>query len=433
MRKIVAMMFFLLVLSGCEEIENPPIDENPDEVIVDTTAPTISLFGDTEVTMKVGQEYADLGASALDDSGVAHVVTIGLDELNTSEPGHHYLYYYAYDDAGNQSEILQRTIRIEYPEPGIISAMTYESYDFLAVSTMTIDMNHVLDELTLSIYDGDILLETVEVTSSEFSYVFENLETNGTYEVHIDGYYYPLPWEDPVPFSKTSLSVGTYRTIKESWRDDINNDIVFDLLEQMVYLPFDSSTDNYAKEMVLQLSRVGEHLLNILSEQEQWYVLVDGKITQVPEYQILAGVPINDGTGDTIDDRPAICCQPTVVKINYHGTSINLMLQMTGSMLDALYFGYIPDPDGFLIMYYPISMTDYWMDIYNAEAETMFPNSRYSDNEYDFFIEAFAYYYFSDLSNQELADNAPRAYAFFRDMEAIRNGDIPIEWWNTPE
>lgn len=61
--------------------------------------------------------------------------------------------------------------------------------------------------------------------------------------------------------------------------------------------------------------------------------------------------------------------------------------------------------------------------IYPAESELMFPYSRYNQDLYQYFIEFFAYYYFTDLSNQELLDNAPQTYAF---IEALIANSIEV-------
>ncbi|MGK0273162.1 MAG: hypothetical protein ACI88H_003841, partial [Cocleimonas sp.] len=77
---------------------------------VDTVPPVITLTGNPEVVLQVGQEFVDPGFSASDDRDGTTVVTItGLDLVDTSKPGEYVITYTTVDAAGNTTTE-QRTI-----------------------------------------------------------------------------------------------------------------------------------------------------------------------------------------------------------------------------------------------------------------------------------------------------------------------------------
>jgi endoglucanase Acf2 len=84
-------------------------------IVVDTTAPVISLVGAASVTHEQGTPYSDPGASATDtvDGAVAVVTTGSVDDA----VGTYTLTYTATDAAGN-SATETRTVIVEAPPPG---------------------------------------------------------------------------------------------------------------------------------------------------------------------------------------------------------------------------------------------------------------------------------------------------------------------------
>ena len=78
-------------------------------VVVDTTAPVISLHGDANITHQAGNAYLDANASwsdLVDGSGV--IVANG--EVNASVPGTYVLSYNYTDAAGNAAQTVTRTV-----------------------------------------------------------------------------------------------------------------------------------------------------------------------------------------------------------------------------------------------------------------------------------------------------------------------------------
>ena len=80
-------------------------------VVVDTTAPLITLHGDSNIIHEAGNPYIDANASwsdAVDGSGV--IVASG--EINASEPGTYVLSYNYTDAAGNVAQPVTRTVHV---------------------------------------------------------------------------------------------------------------------------------------------------------------------------------------------------------------------------------------------------------------------------------------------------------------------------------
>ena len=77
---------------------------------VDVTAPVISLYGEREMTLTVGDEYVELGARAVDAvDGVLEVEISG--DVNTSVAGTYIVSYQAQDEAQNTSTVT-RTVTV---------------------------------------------------------------------------------------------------------------------------------------------------------------------------------------------------------------------------------------------------------------------------------------------------------------------------------
>ncbi len=88
-------------------------DPEPDP---DTTAPIITLLGDSEINLETGVSYVDVGATALDD--VDGDITANIDianPVNTNIPGSYIIAYNVSDSADNPAEQIIRTVIISEP------------------------------------------------------------------------------------------------------------------------------------------------------------------------------------------------------------------------------------------------------------------------------------------------------------------------------
>lgn len=85
--------------------------------VVDTTAPVITLNGNANVTLTVGDDYTDAGATAADIVDVSDVVSVGGDVVDTSTAGTYTVTYDAVDEAGNHATQVTRTVTVNEPAP----------------------------------------------------------------------------------------------------------------------------------------------------------------------------------------------------------------------------------------------------------------------------------------------------------------------------
>lgn len=89
------------------------IDSLPQRVEpLDTTPPVLVLEGDDSVNLKVGEDYEELGATAMDevDGDLSEEVQI-VGEVNTDQPGEYAVEYSVIDEAGNEAR-KTRTVRV---------------------------------------------------------------------------------------------------------------------------------------------------------------------------------------------------------------------------------------------------------------------------------------------------------------------------------
>ncbi len=123
---------------------------------IDVTAPSITLTGETAITLTVGDAYDDLGATATDavDGNVS--ATTGGDAVNTNTIGTYTVRYDATDAAGNAATQVTRTVTVQ-------AALGFDVEPTLATNNAgdyAIDGN----TLTLTFTVNQALASTPEVT-----------------------------------------------------------------------------------------------------------------------------------------------------------------------------------------------------------------------------------------------------------------------------
>ncbi len=84
--------------------------------VVDTIDPVVTLNGDSEVTITTGDDYEELGATAIDSFEGDLDVTITLpDDFDTDTAGVYEITYSAEDSTGNRTQVV-RTVTVEDPD-----------------------------------------------------------------------------------------------------------------------------------------------------------------------------------------------------------------------------------------------------------------------------------------------------------------------------
>ena len=81
--------------------------------VTDTTAPVITLVGDTQITVEVGSTYTDFGATASDNYDgdiTADIVTVNNVNVNTA--GQYVVTYNVTDSSGNEATEVTRVVNV---------------------------------------------------------------------------------------------------------------------------------------------------------------------------------------------------------------------------------------------------------------------------------------------------------------------------------
>ena len=96
-------------------------------VVVDTTSPVITLVGEAVVTIEVGSNYDDQGATAKDsvDGDLTSQIKV-TGEVNVNKAGEYQLKYNVVDASGNKSVELTRRVIVE---TAIIETIRIEKYN----------------------------------------------------------------------------------------------------------------------------------------------------------------------------------------------------------------------------------------------------------------------------------------------------------------
>ena len=105
--KLTAVTLTLLLTAGCGSDSG----ETPQPAPADTTAPVISLVGDSNLSLTVGDTFIDPGATVEDDVDTGLVADV-TGTVDTSTAGTYTINYTATDAAGNEATIT-RTVTVE--------------------------------------------------------------------------------------------------------------------------------------------------------------------------------------------------------------------------------------------------------------------------------------------------------------------------------
>jgi hypothetical protein len=120
--------------------------------VIDTTAPLISLIGDSNLTIEAGESYTENGASATDnlDGDISSEILIS-GSVDTSLLGSYIISYNVSDENANAAATLTRTVVVVDTSPPVIS--------LLGDAEITIERTEEFDDEGASAFDnldGDI-------------------------------------------------------------------------------------------------------------------------------------------------------------------------------------------------------------------------------------------------------------------------------------
>ena len=124
--------------------------------VTDTTAPVITLVGDTQITVEVGTTYTDLGATASDNYDgdiTADIVTV--NNVDTSVIGTYTVTYNVTDSSGNAASEVTRTVSVTDTTAPVITLVGD------AQITVEVGTTYTNGATASDNYDGDISADVV--------------------------------------------------------------------------------------------------------------------------------------------------------------------------------------------------------------------------------------------------------------------------------
>ena len=125
--------------------------------VTDTTAPVITLVGDSQITVEVGSTYTDLGATASDNYDgdiTADIVTV--NNVDTSVIGSYTVTYNVTDSSGNAATEVTRTVNVTDTTAPVITLVGDAVVDLSVGDTYSESGATASDN-----YDGDISADVV--------------------------------------------------------------------------------------------------------------------------------------------------------------------------------------------------------------------------------------------------------------------------------
>lgn len=160
---------YIIVYSATDNAGNNATEIRTIEVS-DVIAPVITITGDINIALNIGDTYTEQGATATDDvDGTATVTTSGA--VNTALPGTYIITYSATDNAGNNSTV-DRTI--------VVSDVTAPVITLTGPANITLGINVPYVEQGATATDDVDDPVTVTISGTVV------ISALGTYEIHYD-------------------------------------------------------------------------------------------------------------------------------------------------------------------------------------------------------------------------------------------------------
>ncbi|BCE00046.1 BspA family leucine-rich repeat surface protein [Marinicellulosiphila megalodicopiae] len=143
-------------------------------IVLDITAPVISLIGENEILLELGQSYIEPGVVAQKEEDANAMITVSGD-LDVSKIGTYTLVYQAKDAAGNLSEFISRTVNIQDTTSPILSLIG-DSHVVLFTSDQYIDQGISVDDYS------DFVVQTNTINLDETgtqSLIYKVIDSSG--------------------------------------------------------------------------------------------------------------------------------------------------------------------------------------------------------------------------------------------------------------
>ncbi|WP_435921353.1 anthrax toxin lethal factor-related metalloendopeptidase [Paenibacillus sp. DYY-L-2] len=180
-----------------------------------------------------------------------------------------------------------------------------------------------------------------------------------------------------------------------------------DLVGDIAVLPQGDYKQSEADKMLDRLSQIPSTLLQGLKDQGVKIKLVNGKITDEPEFAQYKGVTPRgwENTGLTWDDVPGVSSNVVIVRIGYSNkgkghNGQNLELHETFHAIDRLVLNNVSSSPEFLDVWKKEANNDYEGDGYVSVYST------------EYFAETATLYFYSEKTRNHLKEAMPLTYDF---------------------
>lgn len=180
-----------------------------------------------------------------------------------------------------------------------------------------------------------------------------------------------------------------------------------DLVGDIAVLPQGDYKQSEADKMLDRLSQIPSTLLQGLKDQGVKIKLVNGKITDEPEFAQYKGVTPRgwENTGLTWDDVPGVSSNVVIVRIGYSNkgkghNGQNLELHETFHAIDRLVLNNVSSSPEFLDVWKKEANNDYEGDGYVSVYST------------EYFAETATLYFYSEKTRNHLKETMPLTYDF---------------------
>ncbi|MDE2030766.1 MAG: DUF5011 domain-containing protein [Patescibacteria group bacterium] len=186
-KKLIVLSIFSFILLGQNFVfASTTTDTQPSTpVVTDTTAPVITLVGNANVTINVGDTYKDAGATALDDTDgdiTSSIVT--KNNVDTTKAGTYTVTYDVKDKAGNSATTVIRNVNV-------VNIPTLKS---IAITTPATKLSFVIGDplnidglvVTGTYDDGSAKVETI-TTNNITGFDSSKIATNQVLTITIGG------------------------------------------------------------------------------------------------------------------------------------------------------------------------------------------------------------------------------------------------------
>ncbi len=150
---------YILTYSAIDSSGNEAMDISRTINVVDTTPPTLTLIGQDNITLSLGESYIDAGATATDNYAVDNAAIVIVNPVDTNISGSYTVTYNVKDSQGNAATELTRTVIVKDSTTQVSSSyrphlLTSNATESEWLEMVDIDQDGDLDILSASIGNG---------------------------------------------------------------------------------------------------------------------------------------------------------------------------------------------------------------------------------------------------------------------------------------